>query len=118
MGYEHKLYVVKKGNFTEENGKRWASVVAVVDISKCYPLNWMIKDKPETDCFFYADDGNTRIDVDMYGDPLTELTPSEAVEVLEAIVNGGIQYDRLNIALAMLRAAKDEEDLAVLHYGY
>ena len=119
MGYESKLYVVKKGSFVDDDGKQWCDVVAMIDLSKCYPLADRFRGMPKTDCYFYGGNGNKKITKDMYGEPLKEASISQAVEFAEETIAAGVEYHRLDIALALLKAAQEaNKDYVVLHSGY
>lgn len=66
MGYESKIYIVEKTGIKvhELGNKKRAEVIAVFNMSKFPPFNDYFK--TETDCFIYADDGNTKILKDEY----------------------------------------------------
>lgn len=123
MGYESKLYVVEKSNFMfDDEGSRYCQVVAMFDLCKFYDLADMFGNCPTTDCYFYADDGNTRVLEDRYGDPLREATIEDVIDVLEIALDNGNEYRRIYPVLAALKALEDHKhnwkELAVLHYGY
>ena len=61
MGYESRIYVVDKSNYIEPDGKRWAEVVATFEMCKYPPLADYLRECKETDCYIFADDGNTKI---------------------------------------------------------
>lgn len=123
MGYESKFYIVEKGSFSCSCGKLYAEVIAMFDMCKCYALSDPFRRFPETDCCIYADDGDTEIVKDMYGDPLTETS----IETTLRLVERAMEADNYRSFLpfeAVLRTlhAQEEEgnwgELAVLHYGY
>ena len=120
MGYESKIYIVEKTRSRyDENSGVWAKVVAMIDMGKVYPLSDQLKKSPKTDCFIYADDGNTLILEDCYGDPLTETSISKAIDMVEkAMKMDG--YWRYHILLAALKAAEkySSPNTVVLHYGH
>lgn len=124
MGYESKLYIVEKSNcsYTEENGMKYAEVLAMFDVSKFYALADWFSNKPSTKHYIYADDGDTQIVEDRYGDTLKEASVKEVVEKLERIVENGEDYKRIFPLLAALKAFESHSnqwgDIAVLHYGY
>ena len=91
MGYESKLYVVDKHHWKWSN-ESWGEVVASFDLCKVYNLDF--KKYPLTDCYIYADDGNTEIREDY--------------------------YRRYQPCLSLLKGfnPNDWEDLVVLHYGH
>ena len=82
MGYESKIYVVEKSHLSpDEDGKRFAEVVAMFNACKFPGLSELFKSK--TDYYIYSDDGNTRITKDRYGDELTETPLSDVINFLE-----------------------------------
>lgn len=126
MGYESKLYVVEKSTMCELVSNDfpapmyWGEVIAVFDF---YKLPSFVRDKfrnyPNTNCYIYADDGNTRITEDCYGDPLAEIPVPDAIRILEeaAARNG---YRRYAPCIQLLKGfdLKQWKDLVVLHYGH
>lgn len=124
MGYESKLFVVQKSYFREDPGKNYAEVIAMFHMCK-FPFlaNFMCSAK-ETNCYIYADDGNTRIEEDMYGKPLTEAPVNDVITVLERALNNGEDYRRIKPVLSFLKALQHQKeqgqwgDVVVLHYGY
>ena len=123
MGYESRLYVVEKSTLTEDNGLRYAYIVATFNMCVC-PVTYNLRNNPETDCYFYEDNGDTRVFEDRYGKPLTETTISDVVLMLEEAINSGEDYRRLFPLLAALKEFKrlsdngKWENLVVLLYGY
>lgn len=123
MGYESKIFVVSKSPsiYQSDEGKRYAHMIAMFDMCKCYPLSDILRRKPKTDCYFYADDGNTKIVEDCYGEPLTEVPIGEAVQIVERVMQNSA-YWRFNILYAALkeiaRFDSSANNLAVLHFGY
>lgn len=121
MGYESKFYIVQKYSKHKEDKKRYAQVIAMFDMCKMWPLNVF---KTETDCYFYADDGNTQVLEDCYGDPLKEASIKEVIDMLEEAVENGEDYRRIFPLLAALKVIEEQlkrniwEDVVVLHYGH
>lgn len=119
MGYESKIYVVKKSDFGLDV-KRYAQAIAMVDMCKCYAISDVLRRNPETDCYFYDLDGNTQILEDAYGKPLTEAPIREVIKLVEkAMSKDG--YWRYEILLATLKGFEkyaSDPDFVVLHYGY
>lgn len=80
--------------------------------------------KNKTDCYIYADDGNTKILEDMYGDALKEASIEDVICVLEEAINNGEQYRRLFPLLSALKVFNEQkkndvwDNIVVLHYGY
>ena len=124
MGYESKIYIVKKSSFSwEDDGKKYAEQIAMIDMCKCYELSDILRNKPKTDCYIYADDGNTQIVEDCYGKPLTETPLHEAVQIVKNVIaKTPWEYWRYNVLLATLQSVHDfvgkDQDFVVLHYGY
>ncbi len=121
MGYESKIYIVEKSSIIDE-GKKFAQVVAMFDLEKISFLSDKLRNKPATDCYIYADDGNTRIVEDCYGKPLTETTIDDVISILDNAVSSGDNYRRIFPLLATLKALEQHSEqwrnLAVLHFGY
>ena len=124
MGYESKIYIIEKTNYSwaEENGMKYARVLAMFDVSKFYELSDWFRNKPATKHYIYADDGDTEIIEDRYGDTLKEASVKEVIDKLERIVENGEDYRRIFPLLAALKAFESHsdqwDDIAVLHYGY
>ena len=124
MGYESKLYVVEKSmyDFSSDNGMKYCEVIAMFDLCKFYPLSRHIKKYPATECYFYADDGDTRVLEDKYGDPLREIPIEDVITILEEDLINGSDYRRISPLLVMLKDFQNHSDrwneLVVLHYGY
>ena len=120
MGYESRIYIVRKTAIKNESNMLWGEVLAVFDLSKCYPLSDVLRNKPKTNCFIYADDGNTEIIYDRYGRPLTEAMVDDTIQVLKKIVAKGDFYWRYRPLLGALEplAEANYDDIVVLHYGY
>ena len=124
MCYKSKIYIVEKTNcsYTEENGMKYARVLAMFDVSKFYELSDWFRNKPATKHYIYADDGDTQIIEDRYGDTLKEASVEEVIDRLERIVENGEDYRRIFPLLAALKAfelhSNQWGNIAVLHYGY
>ena len=122
MGYESKIYIVEKTNCVEEDGMKYARVLAMFDVSKFYELSDWFRNKPATKHYIYADDGDTQIIEDRYGDTLKEASVGEVIDRLERIVENGEDYRRIFPLLAALKTFEEQSihwgNIAVLHYGY
>lgn len=123
MGYESRLYVVEKSMLTpDKDGKRYANVIAMFDMCKFYELSDILREQKETDCYIFADDGNTEILEDRYDQKLTEASIPFVISILEKILKSGEGYRRIYPLLNALKAFNEQKDkwgeLAVLHYGY
>ena len=123
MGYESKLYIVEKSmRFNGEN-KCYAEVLAMFDMCKIYPVVPVFK--KEADCYFYADDGDTEVLTDCYGDPIKEASLEDVISAIKQDIKNSGEYRRYDPLLAALEVYKEQQDaevwgrpLAVLHYGY
>jgi hypothetical protein len=122
MGYESKLYIVEKGIITDENNMRYARVIAMFDMCKIADLISVFES--ETDCYFYADDGNTKILEDRYGDKLKEATVKDVLYTMEEALDNGETYRRIFPLVSTLRTIYEQQrdytwgEIVVLHYGY
>lgn len=113
MGYESRLFVVKK------YGTGWAEVMGMINMCKVYPMSDVMRRYPKTECYIYMSDGQTKIEEDMYGEKLKEIPLDEAIMIVERAQNKDPGYVRYEICLDMLRAfQKYSGDLVVLHFGY
>lgn len=116
MGYESRLYVIRKGSgaLEDEDGKAWAEVIATFNLCT---VNIDFFKYPATDSYIY--DGGERVVEDKYGDPLRELTIKEAIDEIE-LASIDEPYRRWNPVLGLLKGFNEHEwrDLRVLHYGY
>ena len=125
MGYESRIYVVEKSrcSWTDENGRRYARKLAEINMSKCHELSGILRHKPATDCYIYADDGNTQIIKDCYGEALKETPLNEALEIVEDVIARSPwdywMYDVLRATLqSIYDFVGDDDSFVVLHYGY
>ena len=116
MGYESKLYVVDKHDW-KWCDEKWGEVIASFDLC-CVSINFT--QYPATDCYIIADDGNTKITEDRYGDPLKEVPIQDVVEMIEKVIETGDYYRRYKPCLDLLKGfnIKNWENLGVLHYGH
>lgn len=132
MGYESKLFVVKKGWLEDEfNGKtyRWGERIASIDLS-CAPLvAHRFGNAKESNVFWT--EGEVDVIEDMYGTPFKELPIDKAIEVLEdaneeyLAEGNALPYRRYTPAIALLKAFKAgqdagqwDDDLVVIHFGH
>lgn len=119
MGYESKLYIVTKYKPLRGEQKAFARVHAVFNMGKVYALSDVLRDKPATDCYIYADDGDTQIIEDMYGKPLTEATIGDVIRLVEKAM-ASEDWWKYSVLLATLKelARYSISNMVVLHYGY
>ena len=124
MGYESKLYIVEKQNKFSFEEKRYARVIAMFDLCKHNTITDFLKHCPETDCYFFADDGRTKVLKDKYNVSLKETTLPIIINKLEQIIDEGETYRRVFPLLALLKTINVQQnnnmwnDVVVLHYGY
>lgn len=119
MGYESRLYVVKKTTLPGENNLRFAQKIAVFNLCKVPAVSEKMRAYKSTDSFIYADDGNTEIVKDDYGDTLKEIPLADAISILEDAADKD-DYWRYRPCIAFLKALQDCApcEIVVLHYGY
>lgn len=122
MGYESRLYIVEKFDTTfYEDNKCYARVISMFNMCKFPALADAMRYKPETNCYFYTDDGNTRVLEDWCGKPLTEATIKSVIDVLEKEIENGECYWRIYPLLATLKSINNSrlgnDSIVVLHYG-
>jgi len=119
MGYESRLYVVNKWKNIPSSNENYiyAEILAMLNMSKCGIHR---QDFRTTDCAIYADDGNTLITEDCYGDTLGELTIPEAIKLIEKHQEMCPAHRRWKPCLDLLMSfdETDWDQLVVLHYGY
>jgi len=122
MGYESKIYIVEKSSIKDDDGMIYAQVISMFNMCKMGSLINVFEKK--TDCYFYADDGNTKVLKDCYGDLLTEAEIKDFIYVLEEAVDSGENYRRIFPLLSTLKTIYEQQkdgkwkDIALLHYGY
>lgn len=112
MGYESRLYVVRK------SCGDWAEVIAMINLCKVYKASDKMRRYPETNCFIYV--GNEAVTEDAYGERLKEIPLDDAISIIKEAWRTDEDYDRYFIALELLTAFKnsDYKNVVVLHYGY
>lgn len=122
MGYESKIYIAEKSCLKDDDGMTYAHIIAMFDMCKMGSLINVFEKK--TDCYFYADDGNTRVLEDCYGDSLTEAEIEDFIYVLEEAVSSGENYRRIFPLLSTLHTINEQikdgkwRNIVLLHYGY
>ena len=122
MGYESKIYIGEKSSIKDNDGMTYVQVIAMFDMCKMGNLINVFDRK--TDCYFYADDGNTKVLEDKYGDALTEAEIEDFIYVLEEAVDSGENYRRIFPLLSTLQTIYEQQkegrwkNIVLLHYGY
>lgn len=120
MGYESRLYIVKKGKSTGYNTNlRFAQKIAMFDLCKVPAVSDKMRAYKRTDSFIYADDGNTEIVKDDYGEALKEVPLADAIKILEDAAAKD-DYWRYKPCIALLKSMQEygQGDIVVLHYGH
>lgn len=122
MGYESKIYIGEKSSIEDNDGMTYVQVIAMFDMCKMGNLINVFDRK--TDCYFYADDGNTKVLEDKYGDALTEAEIEDFIYVLEEAVDSGENYRRIFPLLSALQTIYEQQkdgkwkNIVLLHYGH
>lgn len=121
MGYDSTILIVDKKDSTHlEDGKVFGDCIAQFDLCCTEPsFIDFVKKYPDTNCYCYEIDGNTRITEDGYKRPLTELPLKKLLSYLRSSKEGKI-YRRTSPLIAYLDKIIREgsfNDLVALHYG-
>lgn len=121
MGYESRLFVVRKSGMSFDDEHEWAENIATFNMCKIDgDLLSHICENPVTSCRFSNGFGE-EISEDAYGTPLREIPLNKMIEYLEEAVARS-DYRRYPPILAMLKSFDNEKnwdnELVVLHYGY
>jgi len=121
MATENKIFIVEKHlSNIESAGKAfryWGDVIAMYNFCKCPELDRLFK--RDTDTYIYAEDGDTRITVDRYNNPLREADISKVIKAVKKIIKHE-DYWRLKPLLSLLKSvekhAEEPVSIGVLHY--
>lgn len=124
MGYESKVYLVDEHHSVQrvdpqQNKRNWSEVIAYVNMC-AMGTEFVRLFSTEFTGYFYADDGNTEVLEDKYGDKLTFSYLPPIIEFLENEIKEGNSYRRLPILLNLLKSINPEnfEDIKLVHFGY
>lgn len=118
MGYESKIYITRKSKYSD-----WNEVIATFDLCK---MGWdIINGKTFRGLFtepvgtMYADDGNTEIHEDCYGDAVEGAPIHDVINWISKWVYAN-DYGRARVFLNLLESmeAEIDGDLYCYHYGY
>lgn len=117
MGYESRLYIVK-----ECKAVNYAEVIARFDCSKMgYGNGWRELFNKPLESKMYAEDGNTLIEEDCYGEKLTTADFYTVIAWLEKEVEKD-DYRRLQPLLSLLKGFDlsqwQDGEMKIVHYGY
>lgn len=130
MGYESRIYIVKKCNRVDQvYDKRYAEILMRIDLGKVtVETEKLLKKRNVTDCFIYKDDGNTVVLEDECGDPLREMSLSQLYIILHTEMRRrGKDYAGYPIMDALVNGALprlikkygyNSDKVVCLHYGY
>ena len=120
MGYESKLYVgdYRNGYFAE---------IARIDMCKMNyngPFHKLLSSSEEIDKeYVWADDGNTKITEDRYGEKLRRMSVLSVISSLSEELEVDT-YRRLKPALTFLESLLSQQEegtwdnIIILHFGY
>ena len=117
MEHESRLYIVKKNKAIN-----YAEVIARYDCSKMgYNNGWRELFNKPFESTMYAEDGNTKIEQDCYGDKLKSADFSTVIEWLEKEIKKS-NYRRLKPLLSLLKGFDlsqwGDGKMEIVHYGY
>jgi len=121
-GYESRFYVVEKSSFIkpEPGNMVFSSIIACFSMSKMgYRSKTMklVEISLPTNCYIYADDGNTQIIKDRYDDKLKDVDMGALIKCLKADDDG---YRRIKPFIAFLESLdlSKWDQIKILHFGY
>lgn len=120
MGYESKLIVIDKTDiFDNELKMRFGERIATFDLCNVPSVARDVRDYPDTNAYFYADDGNTQVTEDLYGEPLKEIPIPDMIQILEKAAVGD-NYRRYAPCIQMLKGfdLSQWKNIVVLHFGH
>jgi hypothetical protein len=125
MGYDSRLYIVRKTNLLGSDGiHSYAETLAVYEMCVFPPFQKLFDENCRLTHHSPCDDDNWIME-DRYGEPLRERSLDEVVDCLDHVVamdDDMTHYARIAPLLAILKAFRgiqsDWYQLAVLHYGH
>ena len=123
MGYESKIYVVREVGPSFGDGLAWGDKIAIFDLAKMgYEIyngkSFRQLFNQDRTCDIYADDGNSIIKEDCYGDELQKADPKELIAWLKQMTKDD-PYWRANLLYKfLLELDKTGEAYSLYHYGY
>lgn len=117
MGYESRLYIVKQNKAVD-----YAEVIARFDFSKMgYGNGWRELFNKPLESKMYAEDGNTIIVEDSYGEKVKYSEFKPVIEWLEEEMKRS-NYQRFKPLLSLLNGFNLSEwqdgEMLIVHYGY
>jgi hypothetical protein len=126
MGYDIRLYIGERSSYVDKDNGCAVLVHAMVDLCKTGPGKVYDLDHESTTdpVYFYGHDGNTRISVDDYDNPLRMHDAKTVLNALyhdnstSMIENGGY-YRCFNAAIALIKAMMaDFPELYVVFFAH
>lgn len=116
MGYESKVYIVER---SEHEDWIYGEVVATYDLCKVMYDGWRELFKTPIDFDIFADDGETAIKEDMYGDSL-KYAPLDDVKEYIGVLMKKSDYRRLAPFYGLLNGFDESKwrQLVVVHFGH
>lgn len=114
MGYESRLYIVE----THKNSS-YAEKIATISMSKMGGNGWNELFNKPFEYEMYADDGNTLLTEDRYGEKLTYAEFEPVIKWLET-KGKEMDYRRIAPLLGLLKSfdRSQWDELKIVHYGY
>ncbi len=122
MGYEVKLLVGENNDYQDADEGAYFMVAATIDLCKIGAnshLNGVLRKNNGNNYYYYADDGNTKITDDLYGDRSDIHSLDEIIGALKKDVEQD-DYRRFKWALSLLESIKKNNgsDFKVMFYGH
>ena len=116
MGYESKVYIVER---SEHETYVYGEVVATYDLCKVMYDGWRELFKTPIDFDIFADDGETAIKEDMYGDSLKYAPLDDVKEYIGGLMKKS-DYRRLAPFYGLLNGFDESKwrQLVVVHFGH
>ncbi len=130
MGYESRIYVVRTDIYDKWDGKPYGSKIAIFNLSnmgieKYNGVKFTELFDKVNDCSIYADDGNTEIIKDNYGEELHYTTDIEKVISWLEASEADDSYRRAELFLNFLKVLNQQiktnvwmNEIRLVHYGY
>jgi hypothetical protein len=122
MGYESKVYIVEdhRTKIMQSDKKDYASVVAVFCLGGMGvgQFEELFTNASITSCYFYADDGNTQVFEDRYGEELKEVSVNDLLSALEKDTE---TLNKTAPLIAFLEAIEQNPywtNIKAIRYGY